>query len=40
MNHKKTPSDILDVDQKTGALIIGKNRLDDYAKKYLNEQMK
>ncbi len=40
MNHKKTPSDILDVDQKTGALIIGKNRLDDYAKKYLNEHCK
>lgn len=40
MNHKKTPSDILDVDQKTSALIIGKNRLDDYAKKYLNEHCK
>lgn len=40
MKHKKTPSDILDVDQKTSALIIGKNRLDDYAKKYLNEHCK
>lgn len=37
MNRKKTLSDIFDIDKKTGALILGKNRLEDYAKKYLSE---
>lgn len=34
---KKTSSDVYDIDQKTGALIIGENRLDDYATKFLNK---
>lgn len=34
---KKTPSDIYDTDKKTGALILGKNRLEDYAQKVLNK---
>lgn len=29
-------SDVYDVNLKTGALILGKNRLDDYAEKYLS----
>lgn len=36
----KTYSDIYDIDKKTGALIIGKNRLDDYAFKFLNKYCK
>lgn len=32
---KLTPSDIFDINRKTGALVLGKNRLDDYAEKYL-----
>lgn len=32
---KLTPSDILDINPKTGALVLGKNRLEDYATKYL-----
>lgn len=34
---KKTRSDVYDINRKTGALIIGKNRLDDYATKFLNK---
>lgn len=30
-------SDVFDVNPRTGALILGKNRLDDYAEKYLSE---
>lgn len=30
-------SDVYDVNLKTGALILGKNRLDDYAEKYLSQ---
>ena len=32
-----TYSDVFDVNAKTGALILGKNRLDDYAEKYLSQ---
>ena len=35
MTKKLTSSDIYDINRKTGALILGKNRLDDYATKYL-----
>ena len=35
MTNKPTSSDIFDINRKTGALILGKNRLDDYATKYL-----
>lgn len=31
-------SEILDVDKRTGALIIGSRRLDDYATKYLTKR--
>lgn len=31
-------ADIYDINRKTGALILGKNRLDDYAEKYLSER--
>ena len=34
---KPTPSYIYDVNKSTGALILGKNRLDDYARKFLRE---
>lgn len=30
--------DVYDIDRKTGALILGSNRLDDYAKKYLEHR--
>lgn len=40
MMMKKTFSDIYDVDRKTGALIIGENRFDDYAFKFLNKYYK
>lgn len=40
MNSKLTPSDIFDINKKTGALILGKNRLDDYATKYLTKHCK
>lgn len=36
MPNKLTRSDIYDIDPKSGALIIGSNRLDDYATKFLN----
>lgn len=37
---RKTPSDVYDINHKTGALVIGKNRLDDYAAKFLNKYCK
>lgn len=37
MPNKLTRQDIYDVNQKTGALIIGSNRLDDYATKFLTQ---
>jgi len=35
MKSKVTSSDIYDINKKSGALILGKNRLDDYATKFL-----
>ena len=32
-----TPSDVYDRDKKTGALLLGKNRLDEYANTFLNQ---
>ena len=40
MKRKITPSDIFDVNKKSGALILGKNRLDDYATKFLTKYCK
>lgn len=40
MSRKLTSSDIFDINRKTGALILGKNRLDDYAIKYLTSHCK
>ena len=40
MATKLTSSDIFDVNKKTGALVLGKNRLDDYATKYLTRHCK
>lgn len=40
MTKKLTSSDIYDINRKTGALILGKNRLDDYATKYLTKHCK
>lgn len=37
---RKTSSDVYDINHKTGALVIGKNRLDDYATKFLNKYCK
>lgn len=37
MTNGLTRSDLFDIDRKTGALILGKNRLDDYATKYLSK---
>lgn len=37
MPNKLTRQDIYDIDPKSGALIIGSNRLDDYATKFLNQ---
>ena len=37
MPSKLTRSDIYDIDPKSGALIIGANRLDDYAAKFLKK---
>ena len=37
---KLTSSDIFDTNKKTGALILGKNRLDDYDTKYLLKHCK
>lgn len=36
-NAMRSHADIYDINRKTGALILGKNRLDDYAEKYLSE---
>lgn len=35
MSTKPSPHDIYDINKRTGALILGRNRLDDYAAKYL-----
>lgn len=40
MNRKVTSSDIYDINKKSGALILGKNRLDDYATKFLTKYCK
>lgn len=40
MRNKTISSDSIDVNRKTGALILGKNRLDDYATKYLTKHCK
>lgn len=37
MKAKITTSDIYDINKKSGALILGKNRLDDYATKFLKK---
>lgn len=37
MSNKLTRSDIYDIDKKSGALILGANRLDDYATKFLKK---
>lgn len=37
MPSKLTRSDVYDIDPKTGALVIGARRLDDYATKFLNK---
>lgn len=36
MRNNLTMSDVFDVNKRTGGLILGKNRLDDYAAKYLS----
>lgn len=38
--NRPTFSDVFDINKKTGALILGKNRLDDYATKYLAKHYK
>lgn len=40
MKSKITSSDIFDINKKSGALILGSNRLDDYATKYLTKYCK
>ncbi|MDD4000526.1 MAG: hypothetical protein PHX62_06510 [Bacilli bacterium] len=40
MKSKITLSDIFDINKKSGALILGKNRLDDYATKFLTKYCK
>lgn len=35
MDKRPSPSDVFDINKKTGALILGANRLDDYATKFL-----
>ena len=40
MAKKVTTSDVFDINKRTGALILGKNRLDDYATKFLNKYCK
>ncbi len=40
MTNKLTSTDIFDINKKTGALILGKDRLDDYATKYLTKHYK
>lgn len=40
MKIKITPSDIFDINRKSGALILGKNRLEVYATKFLTKYCK
>lgn len=40
MSTKPSPHDIYDINKRTGALILGRNRLDDYAAKYLTRHCK
>ena len=40
MNDRLTFSDIFDINKKSGALILGSNRLDDYATKFLSKYCK
>jgi hypothetical protein len=40
MKSRITSSDIFDINKKSGALILGSNRLDDYATKYLTKYCK
>lgn len=40
MTSKITSSDIFDINKKSGALILGSNRLDDYATKFLTKYCK
>lgn len=40
MKSKITSSDIFDINKKSGALILGKDRLDDYATKFLTKYCK
>jgi len=40
MKNQITSSDIFDINKKSGALILGKNRLDDYATKFLSKYCK
>lgn len=40
MDNKPTPSDVYDISKTTGALILGANRLDDYATKFLAKYCK
>lgn len=40
MNRRPSPSDVFDINKKTGALILGSNRLDDYAEKFLGQHCK
>lgn len=40
MNKRPTFSDVFDTNPKTGALILGSNRLDDYASKFLAKYYK
>lgn len=40
MNNSLTFNDVFDINKSTGALILGSNRLDDYATKFLNQHCK
>ena len=40
MEKRPTWSDLYDINPRTGALRLGKNRLDDYATKYLSKRCK
>jgi hypothetical protein len=40
MDKKPSAKDVYDVNKKTGALILGANRLDDYATKFLSQYCK
>ena len=37
---RKATSDVFDINKNTGALILGSNRLDDYASKFLTKYCK